>query len=149
MYVFKRSGSAWAHEAYLKAPNADAGDGFGASVSLSGDTALVGAYQEASSTTAIVHGADLSSTNNSASTSGSAYVFRRSGSTWTHAAYLKAPNAGAGDQFGFSVSLDGDTALVGSSGEDSSTTAIIHGADLSSTDDTASSSGAAYVFKLQ
>ena len=51
--------------------------------------------------------------NNSASGSGAAYVFVRSGTTWSQQAYLKASNTGAGDQFGYSVAVSGDTVVVG------------------------------------
>ncbi len=44
---------------------------------------------------------------------GAAYVFVRSGSTWTQQAKLTASDAAAGDQFGYSVSVSGDTAVVG------------------------------------
>ena len=51
--------------------------------------------------------------NNSAVDSGAAYVFVRNGTTWTQQAYLKASNTGAGDQFGWSVAVSGDTVVVG------------------------------------
>jgi len=137
-YVFVRSGTTWAQQAYLKASNAQAADYFGYAVSVSGDTIVVGAVDEASAAT----GVDGNQANNSVAGSGAAYVFVRSGSTWAQEAYLKASNTGAWDQFGFTVAVSGDTIVVGSRTEDSSATGVNgNGADNSAAD-----SGAAYVF---
>ncbi|HMV45143.1 MAG TPA: FG-GAP repeat protein, partial [Leptospiraceae bacterium] len=144
-YVFRRTGSTWSNEAYLKAPNAEANDQFGESVSISGDTIVVGAINEASNQTTITNGSTASS-NNSASSSGAAYVFRRTGSTWSNEAYLKAPNAESSDQFGYSVSISGDTIVIGAINEDSNQTTITNGATASG-DNTAADSGAVYVFR--
>ena len=73
-------------------------DYFGVSVALSGDTALVGAY-----------GDDVGANSNQ----GSAYVFTRSGTTWTQQGKLTASDGAADELFGVSVALSGDTALVG------------------------------------
>jgi len=70
---------------------------FGCSVSLDGDTALIGAIRD------MDNGAD----------SGSAYVFTRNDTTWTQQAKLLPSDGEAGDWFGYSVSLSGDTALIG------------------------------------
>lgn len=67
----------WSHQAYLKAPNNSNGDNFGISLSLSGDTIAVGAINEASTTTTIINGLDLSGTNDSGSGNGAVYVFTR------------------------------------------------------------------------
>ena len=137
-YVFARSGSTWTQEAYLKASNAEANDNFGSSVAVSGDTAVIGAIGEASNATTV----GGNGTDNSAVASGAAYVFTRSGSTWTQEAYLKASNSGAFDLFGDSVAVSGDTAVIGAFREDSNATTI--GGD--GTDNSATDSGAAYVF---
>ncbi|MEI7899836.1 MAG: hypothetical protein WCK89_06255 [bacterium] len=113
-YVFACSGTNWTLQAKLTAADAAAEGNFGCWVSLSGDTALVGAY-----------GDDNASTN-----SGSAYVFVRSGTAWMQQAKLTAADAATDDQFGVSVSVSGDTAVVGAYGDD----------------DAGSSSGRAYVF---
>jgi hypothetical protein len=144
-YVFRRTGTTWAQEAYLKAPNAGAADSFGTSVSISGDTVVVGASLESSNQTTITNGTTASS-DNSASTSGAAYVFNRTGTTWAHEAYLKAPNADGGDYFGGAVSVSGDTIVVGAYLEDSNQTTVTNGATASSNNLT-ENSGAAYVFK--
>jgi len=115
-YVFTRSGSTWTQQAKLTASDAAAYDWFGDPVSVSGDTAVVGA----------------NGNDDAGSASGSAYVFKRSGSTWTQQAKLTASDAAAGDLFGWSVSVSGDTAVVGAS----------------SNDDAGSASGSAYVFDL-
>ena len=113
-YVFVRSGTTWTQQALLTASDAAAGDSFGASVSISGDTAVVGANLD----------------QDAGSNSGSAYVFVRSGTTWTQQAKLTASDAAAGDSFGKSVSISGDTALVGAKRND----------------DAGTQSGSAYVF---
>ena len=137
-YVFTRSGSTWTQQAYLKASNTEAGDYFGRSVAVAGDTVVIGATEEASSAT----GVDGDQSSNSASASGAAYVFYRSGSTWSQQAYLKASNADANDNFGYSVAVSGDTVVIGSVGEASLAT----GVDGDGTNNSASSAGAAYVF---
>jgi FG-GAP repeat len=137
-YVFVRSGSTWAQQAYLKASNTGSGDRFGLEVALSGDTLLVSAIAEASAATGI-NGNQL---DNSSPLSGAAYVFVRNGSTWSQQAYLKASNTGAGDQFGFAVAISGDSLVVGSWFEDSAAT----GVNGNQADESASTSGAAYVF---
>jgi hypothetical protein len=126
-YVFVRSGSTWTQQAYLKASNTDRLDAFGSSVAVSGDTVVVGALSEDSSATSI----NGNQNDNSASAAGAAYVFVRSGSTWTQQAYLKASNAAAFDAFGCSVAISGDKVVVGARGKDGNS---------------ASDIGAAYVF---
>ncbi|MCF7675508.1 MAG: choice-of-anchor D domain-containing protein, partial [Akkermansiaceae bacterium] len=138
-YVFARSGSSWSQQAYLKASNAGVADYFGRSVSVSGDTVVVGAYGEDSATTGI----DGDQSDNSASSSGAAYVFSRGGGLWTQQAYLKASNTGTGDCFGGSVAVSGDTVVVGAQYEDSNAT----GVDGNQNDNSASHAGAAYVFE--
>ena len=69
-YVFRFDSSAWTPEAYLKASNAEAGDFFGNSVSISGDRIVVGASGEASNAT----GVNDNAADNSAGTSGAAYI---------------------------------------------------------------------------
>ena len=105
-YIFTRSGTSWSQQSKLQASDAQGSDNFGQSVSISddGDTVIVGAYNE-----------DTGGTN-----AGAAYIFTRSGSTWTQQAKIQASNAGSSDKFGQSVSIDsdGDTAIVGAPFED-------------------------------
>ena len=140
VYVFRRTGSGWAQEAYLKASNTDADDQFGYSVSVSGDTLAVGAHREDSNATS----ANGNQTDNSASDSGAVYVFRRTGSGWAQEAYLKASNTDADDWFGYSVSVSGDTLTVGAPFESSNATS----ANGNQTDNSASDSGAVYLFQI-
>src|SRR3989454_4439791 len=107
-YVFVRDGTNWVQEAYLKASNTGASDRFGLSVAISGDTVVVGAIYEASNAT----GVNGNQGNNSATDSGAAYIFVRSGTNWTQQAYLKASNTGANDFFGESVAISGDTMVI-------------------------------------
>ena len=113
-YVFVWSGTSWTQEAKLTPDDGLMGDFFGTSVSVSGDTLVVGAYLD----------------DDGGSFSGSAYVFVRSGTTWSQEAKLTASDDAAGDMFGLSVSISGDTAVVGASRDD----------------DFGSDSGSAYVF---
>ena len=87
-----------------------------------GSTLAVGAMAEASSG----RGFSASQTDRSASNAGAAYLFARSGSTWTQSAYLKAPNTDAGDFFGASIALssDGTSMAVGATAENSLATGI-------------------------
>ena len=137
-YIFTRSGSTWTQQAYLKAGNSGANDWFGASVAVSGDTAVIGAWQEDSNATTV----GGNGANNSAANSGAAYVFTRSAGVWSQQAYLKASNSGAGDYFGASVAVSGNTAVIGAYGESSNATTV--GGD--GTNNNAANSGAAYVF---
>lgn len=144
VYVFRRTGSGWAQEAYIKAPNAEALDRFGGSIALSGDTLVVGSYWEDSNEPTITNGATASA-DNSALGSGAAYVFRRTAGAWEAEAYLKPSNTEAGDCFGIAVSISGETIVVGASKEDANDTAIANGATASTNND-ALDAGAAYVF---
>ncbi|HWO23289.1 MAG TPA: DUF4215 domain-containing protein, partial [Kofleriaceae bacterium] len=118
VYVFTWSGTTWSQQAYIKASNTGAGDGFGISVALSADgaTLAVGAHYEASAATGI----GGNQANNSAERSGAVYVFTRSGTTWSQQAYVKASNTRAHANFGRSVALsaDGSTLAVGAYGHD-------------------------------
>jgi hypothetical protein len=152
VYVFKRDAAGdWIQDAYLKASNAEANDFFGISVAISGSTIVVGAWSEDSNQTTITNADGSASSNNSAGNSGAVYVFKRDGSgNWIQDAYLKASNAEANDQFGYSVAISGSTIVVGAFGEDSDQTTITNNDDGQPGDpdnDMASGSGAVYVFK--
>jgi hypothetical protein len=113
-YVFVRSGGVWSQQAKLLASDTAANDEFGDSVAVSGDTVVIGASRHHAGTTG----------------AGSAYVFVRSDGVWTQQAKLTASDAAAGDYFGRSVAVSGDTAVIGAVGDD----------------DGGSSAGSAYVF---
>ena len=93
--MFARSGSTWSQQAKLTASDGASEDFFGASVAIppDGATVLVGASGR-------LH-------------VGAAYVFSRSGNSWTQQAELVEPNGHPFDGFGASVAIAGGTALVG------------------------------------
>ena len=97
-YVYVRSGSSWSQQAKLTASDAASSDEFGISVAISGDTVVVGAKWDNAP---------------ALSNSGSAYVFVRSGSSWSQQAILTASDAASSDEFGISVAIHGDTVVVG------------------------------------
>lgn len=101
-YVFTRSGTTWTQEAKLVASDGLANDYFGTFVGLAGDTVVVGAP-----------GADQAFTD-----AGSAYVFTRSGTSWTQRAELTAGDAAASDEFGAGLAIDGGTIAVSSPYDD-------------------------------
>lgn len=139
-YVFVRNGNTWTEQAFLSADNADPADFFGdAGLAIDGDTIAVGAPDEDSNTTGV---SPTGSTNNDAARAGAVYVFTRNTGVWTQQAYLKASNTGAGDTFGESISLSGETLVVGASEEDSDG----QGVDAPQNNENGSRSGAAYVF---
>ncbi|MBK9385662.1 MAG: FG-GAP repeat protein [Planctomycetes bacterium] len=98
-YVFVRSGGVWTQQQKLVANDAVAGDNFGWSVAISGETVVVGARQ-----------ADPQGLVDA----GAAYVFVRSGATWSLQQKLVASDARASDRFG-NVAIDGDRVVVGAS----------------------------------
>ena len=111
-YVFVRDGGGWTEQAKLVASDGVPGDRFGASVHISGDWAAAGAsYDNAGS--------------------GSTYVFRRSGASWTEVVRLRATDGSPGDCFGASVCIGGDYLIVGAFGDD----------------DRGYESGSAYIFR--
>ncbi len=142
VYIFNRTNTGWVQDAYIKASNTGSGDEFGISVSLSGTgTGLViGAYKEESNAT----GVNGNESDNSAGSSGAAYVFTKTNSGWIQDAYIKASNTNVLDYFGFSVSMsgNGNKFIVGAFGEDSNAT----GVNGNEADNSAINSGAAYVF---
>lgn len=115
-YVFVWDGDSWESQARLTAPDGDYADYFGVEVDISGDTIVIGAKQDNDP----VMGADA----------GSAYVFTRTGSTWSLQQKLTASDGAISDWFGVDVAVQGDTVLVGASGDD----------------DNGSGSGSVYVF---
>ena len=136
VYVFTRAAGVWSQQAYLKASNF--GGWFGFSLAIAGDTLAVGAPVESGAATG-VNGNDA---NNTAPAAGAVYVFSRTGGIWTQQAYIKASNTDAGDRFGHSVGLDGDTLVVGAPFEASAT----NGVNGDQTDNSAPVAGAVYVF---
>ena len=142
VFIFTRQGTAWTQQAYIKPSHPGAADYFGSSVALSADgtTLAVGSYLEDSGSP----GVNGNPADNSVLNSGAAWVFIRSGATWSQQAYLKASNTGANDRFGNRVALsaDGKTLAVGAWGEDSAAKGVGGTED----DNSATNSGAAYLF---
>ena len=91
----------WSVQQVVQGKDTDTSHFFGHAVAVSGETALVGAFQAPAAGKA---------------TAGAAYVFLRSGTTWTEQAKLEAMDAAVDAAFGFAVALDGNTAVIGSPG---------------------------------
>ncbi|MEM7392376.1 MAG: hypothetical protein AAF492_08500, partial [Verrucomicrobiota bacterium] len=109
-YIFHRSSNTWVQQQKLTAPVNQADAFFGFAVSISGDSALVGAYEYDGE--------------------GAVFRFERSGANWVERQRLSPPVPRSNTEFGRSVDLDGNTAVVGARN------------DVNGGDDT----GAAYIF---
>ena len=96
-YIFHFDGKQWTQEAKLLASDGDADDRFGCSVSISGNTAVIGAVDDEEMGTF----------------AGSAYVYQFNGIEWVQAAKLMPGDSQSGDQFGYSVSIEGDLVIIG------------------------------------
>ncbi len=116
-YIYLYDGSGWNQQTKLTASDAAGGDQFGLDVAISGDYAIVGAY-----------GNDDNGEN-----SGSAYIYKRDGTTWSEQQKLLAGNGSEFDEFGISVSISDSYAVVG--------------ADV--TDEEGENSGSAYLFRRE
>lgn len=112
VYVFVRNGTGWTQQAKLTASDGDAGDAFGYSVALDGDTLVAGAV-----------GRD----QNIYAAYGAAYVFVRNGNTWSQQARLVHADGWTSDNFGQDVAIDGHTVVV-SSGFADIDSSLNHGA---------------------
>ena len=100
-YVYELSGSQWIEKQKLVGSDGSAGDKFGRSVAVEGDTIVVGSYYD--------------------DNKGSAYVFSRIDANWVECQKLVAPDAASGDRFGCSVAIDNNTIVIGAYGDDSQT----------------------------
>lgn len=136
-YVFEGEGSVWTQLAYLKASNARAADEFGRSLALSsgGTTLVVGAALEGSTSNGIDRGA---------AEAGAAYLFSSDGSSWQEDQLIKASNTDAGDRFGWSVALSGDTSLMAVAANRESGAG--RDADAEPSDNSAARAGAVYLY---
>ncbi len=99
VYVFTRNGSIWSEQQKLTADDGAANDQFGVSVAISGDTLVVGAFGDGSFR-------------------GAAYVYTRIGSVWSQQQKLTATDGINDDEFGWSVGISNDSAVVGSHRDD-------------------------------
>jgi|GEM_PF-2862817 len=99
VFVFTRADGEWDRETRLTANDGNEGAGFGWSISMSGQTAIIGAWRD--------HNAN-------GELAGAAYVYTDSEESWTLADTLIADSGGSDDRFGFSVALEDDVAVIGS-----------------------------------
>ena len=106
-YIYTRNNGTWSEQAKLLASDGATNDHFGWSVSISsdGNTAIVGASSD---------------DNERGTGAGSAYIFTRTGDTWSEQVKLLASDGAVYDLFGISVSIssDGNNAIVGAHGKD-------------------------------
>lgn len=152
-YIFTRTGNNWSQQASLQYPQFDTACNsfelcnirFANSVAIENDTVVIGAPGENSGAIG-VNGDQL---NLDKIGSGAAYIYTRSGNTWTQQAYLKASNTGGkmdnglfGDNFGRSVAISGNSVVIGAALESSDA----NGVNADQNNDFAISTGAAYVF---
>ena len=116
VYVYARTGTTWAQQAYVKATNTEAGDGLGFSVALSfdGNTLAAAAFDEDGAGRGINPAHDNKSVN-----SGALYIFTRQKGAWSQEAYIKGSKGETSDGFGFATAIsdDGNTVAVGSGDE--------------------------------
>ena len=117
-YIFRRTGTnEWDGGTKILASDRAGGDQFGWRVGIDGDYAIVGGH--------------LNDDTGSNSNSGSAYIFRRTGTnTWDTGTKILASDAAETDWFGYSVGISGDYAISGARFND----------------DGGSDSGSAYIF---
>jgi hypothetical protein len=113
-YIFRKDVAGWVLDAKLRASDGTEDDLFGRDVSIDGNYAIVGAVLD----------------NHDGADRGSAYIFRRDGSNWIQQAKLVAEDGQAGDEFGGSVCIKGNYAVIGAIGND----------------DLGEDAGAAYIF---
>ena len=115
VYIFQQNAGVWSEAQELTASDGAASDLFGYSVAISGDTAVIGA----------------SSDDDNGSSSGSAYIFQQNAGVWSETQKLTASDGAEFANFGISVAISGDTAVIGASSDD----------------DNGSSSGSVYIFQ--
>ena len=116
-YVFVEAGDgSWSQEAKLTASDGEAFDFFGFWAAIFGDTVVIGAQGD----------------DDAAPAAGAAYVFSRSGTSWTEDVKLTAGDAATQDFFGTALATSGDAVVVGAAGND----------------DAGTNSGSAYVYEL-
>ncbi len=110
-YVFRRIGGAWTQEAALVPADPGEHDMFGSGVDVRGDLAIVGAFSD----------------NDNGIFSGSAYVFRHDGGSWTQSAKLLAPGGAAFDALGADVEVESGYAIAGAAGADNGAVQVFRG----------------------
>ncbi|CAN5741490.1 choice-of-anchor B family protein [soil metagenome] len=98
VYTYRRGARGWAEATQLQATGGQPSDGFGSSLSVSGETLVIGTAARGNRT-------------------GAAFVFRRDGNGWVQAAELRPTDLTDGDAFGTAVAVAGDVALVSAPGD--------------------------------
>lgn len=134
VFIYVRSGNTWSQQAYIKPSQVNASDGFTASTLSSDGDILI----------AKSGGYDATVSNG-----GAIFVFRRNNAgVWTESQIIQTPNVSTNDGAVISTSLSGDglTLAIGMRQEGSGTDAIISASGTIPTDETASSSGAVYIY---
>ena len=128
IYIFKLIGTTWTYQQKLVAPDRDGGENFGQSVAISNGYIIVGADRddEGLAGQPKFYGA------------GSAYVFKLTGTTWAFQQKLVAPDRTYDDSFGWSVAIDGNHIVIGSSDNDTNENGQFP----------ETNAGAAYIFQL-
>lgn len=127
VYVFHNNGGTWSEVQKIVASDRGTNDAFGWSVSISGDYAIIGANVDDQNATG---GTPIQS-------AGSAYIFKNTAGTWAQMQKIVASDRGTNDEFGNSVSISGDYAIVGAMEEDHNLTG----------GQTMLSAGSSYIFK--
>lgn len=107
-YIYRLSGNTWVQQQKIVASDRAAGDHFGISVAINGDHAIVGAYLEDEDPAG----------GNTANNAGSAYIFVRNGNSWTQHQKIVASDRAGSDNFGISVAISGDFAIIGADSDD-------------------------------
>ena len=126
-YIFERVAGTWTQIQKIVASDREDLAFFGNSISVSGDYMIVGAYNETKDASGL----------NSLSDAGAAYFFQRSGGVWSQMQKVVGSYRNFGDQFGWSVSISGDYAVVGVIDEDEDASGA----------NTLATAGAAYIFE--
>nr|MBA2543956.1 FG-GAP repeat protein [Deltaproteobacteria bacterium] len=93
VYVFTRTGTTWSEQQKITVADATPSARFGQTVRIEGETAVIGTPNDG--------------------TKGSVYVFTRSGTVWSQQQKLTAPDAAAGDRFGYFVEISGNSVIIG------------------------------------
>jgi hypothetical protein len=115
VYVFRRNGTSWSKEAKLQSNDVQTSDNFGSGVGIYGDYIVAGAYAE----------------DSGGNRAGSAYIFKRTDTTWQQKVKIQSGDQSEDDKFGMNCKIYGDYVIVGALEED------IGGTEF----------GAAYIFK--
>lgn len=102
-FIYQRVGDTWVEKIMLVAPDGAVNDGFGNAVQIRGDLLIVGCMND-----------DIDDKIDQ----GSAYIFKRIGSTWILQTKLQSPQGSASDLFGSSVAIHDSLAVVGSPFDD-------------------------------